>query len=207
MLTRKPWALSNLSYWEGYVVNISWNHERTLWKSTWSHLFCLQNFFRQNINIKISHKLWITTPLDRLPNKQTVSFIYIDWYFYLFVPWIQIEPFWSWVNLLPSHSDEKIASHNFSHVIFCNFAHFNRTAPGGKVFFIDHNTKTTTWKDPRSSRPPAQRGNMESAEDLGPLPVIKFYNLGLFALLSRLGLVHLIEKTLVKILLISVVLS
>lgn len=39
------------------------------------------------------------------------------------------------------------------------------------MFFIDHNTKTTTWKDPRASRPPAQRGNMESAEELGPLPV------------------------------------
>lgn len=28
-----------------------------------------------------------------------------------------------------------------------------QVAPNGRVFFIDHNTKTTTWTDPRTGKP------------------------------------------------------
>ncbi|CAK8678232.1 unnamed protein product [Clavelina lepadiformis] len=45
-----------------------------------------------------------------------------------------------------------------------------KTAPGGRVFFIDHNRQITTWTDPRSKRPPQKRGNIKSANELGPLP-------------------------------------
>ena len=50
-------------------------------------------------------------------------------------------------------------------------------APNGRVFFIDHNNKTTTWIDPRSGKPSAttpsvgtQRPQRPKHDDLGPLP-------------------------------------
>ncbi|UYV68273.1 NEDD4 [Cordylochernes scorpioides] len=53
-----------------------------------------------------------------------------------------------------------------------------QVAPNGRVFFIDHNTKTTTWVDPRTGWPsslPSQnnitnRPTFSSVDDLGPLP-------------------------------------
>ncbi|XP_012371889.1 E3 ubiquitin-protein ligase NEDD4 isoform X1 [Octodon degus] len=47
-----------------------------------------------------------------------------------------------------------------------------RHAPNGRPFYIDHNTKTTTWEDPRLKIPAQLRGKapLESASDLGPLP-------------------------------------
>nr|XP_057944449.1 E3 ubiquitin-protein ligase NEDD4-like isoform X2 [Doryrhamphus excisus] len=46
-----------------------------------------------------------------------------------------------------------------------------RSAPNGRPFFIDHNTKTTTWQDPRL-RIPVQLRRKPSLDpsDLGPLP-------------------------------------
>ncbi|KAL2790580.1 E3 ubiquitin-protein ligase NEDD4 isoform 4 [Daubentonia madagascariensis] len=47
-----------------------------------------------------------------------------------------------------------------------------RHAPNGRPFFIDHNTKTTTWEDPRLKIPVHLRGktSLDSSTDLGPLP-------------------------------------
>uniref|UniRef100_A0A7N5KLS4 E3 ubiquitin-protein ligase NEDD4 n=1 Tax=Ailuropoda melanoleuca TaxID=9646 RepID=A0A7N5KLS4_AILME len=47
-----------------------------------------------------------------------------------------------------------------------------RHAPNGRPFFIDHNTKTTTWEDPRLKIPAHLRGktSLDSSNDLGPLP-------------------------------------
>ena len=53
-----------------------------------------------------------------------------------------------------------------------------QVAPNGRVFFIDHIQKITTWVDPRNFRPsplPSQSGqsndpNRRHHDDLGPLP-------------------------------------
>ncbi|XP_073922105.1 E3 ubiquitin-protein ligase NEDD4 isoform X3 [Castor canadensis] len=47
-----------------------------------------------------------------------------------------------------------------------------RHAPNGRPFFIDHNTKTTTWEDPRLKIPAHLRGktSLDPSNDLGPLP-------------------------------------
>uniref|UniRef100_A0A672Z7P1 E3 ubiquitin-protein ligase n=1 Tax=Sphaeramia orbicularis TaxID=375764 RepID=A0A672Z7P1_9TELE len=47
-----------------------------------------------------------------------------------------------------------------------------RSAPNGRPFFIDHNTKTTTWDDPRLRIPVHMRRRPSlDPSDLGPLPV------------------------------------
>ncbi|XP_063840999.1 E3 ubiquitin-protein ligase NEDD4-like isoform X6 [Scylla paramamosain] len=51
----------------------------------------------------------------------------------------------------------------------------SQVAPNGRVFFIDHINKQTTWIDPRSgmpSSPPNQRhaNNLKHEDELGPLP-------------------------------------
>uniref|UniRef100_A0A665U4V6 E3 ubiquitin-protein ligase n=1 Tax=Echeneis naucrates TaxID=173247 RepID=A0A665U4V6_ECHNA len=47
-----------------------------------------------------------------------------------------------------------------------------RSAPNGRPFFIDHNTKTTTWEDPRLKIPVQMRRRPSlDPTDLGPLPV------------------------------------
>uniref|UniRef100_A0A7N6AX38 E3 ubiquitin-protein ligase n=1 Tax=Anabas testudineus TaxID=64144 RepID=A0A7N6AX38_ANATE len=47
-----------------------------------------------------------------------------------------------------------------------------RSAPNGRPFFIDHNTKTTTWEDPRLKIPVQMRRRVSlDPSDLGPLPV------------------------------------
>ncbi|XP_060805532.1 E3 ubiquitin-protein ligase Nedd-4 isoform X2 [Amyelois transitella] len=47
-------------------------------------------------------------------------------------------------------------------------------APNGRIFFIDHNKKTTTWIDPRtgcaSSLPSAAAASAGPTDELGPLP-------------------------------------
>ncbi|XP_065513510.1 E3 ubiquitin-protein ligase NEDD4-like isoform X3 [Caloenas nicobarica] len=46
-----------------------------------------------------------------------------------------------------------------------------RIAPNGRPFFIDHNTKTTTWEDPRLKFPVHLRTKASlNPNDLGPLP-------------------------------------
>ncbi|XP_056622354.1 E3 ubiquitin-protein ligase NEDD4 isoform X1 [Triplophysa dalaica] len=46
-----------------------------------------------------------------------------------------------------------------------------RSAPNGRPFFIDHNTKTTTWDDPRLKVPVQTRRRVSlDPTDLGPLP-------------------------------------
>ncbi|KAK2854067.1 hypothetical protein Q5P01_006728 [Channa striata] len=46
-----------------------------------------------------------------------------------------------------------------------------RSAPNGRPFFIDHNTKTTTWEDPRLKIPVHMRRRPSlDPSDLGPLP-------------------------------------
>lgn len=46
-----------------------------------------------------------------------------------------------------------------------------RSAPNGRPFFIDHNTKTTTWDDPRLRVPVHMRRTASlDPNDLGPLP-------------------------------------
>ncbi|XP_063310011.1 E3 ubiquitin-protein ligase NEDD4-like isoform X4 [Pelobates fuscus] len=46
-----------------------------------------------------------------------------------------------------------------------------RIAPNGRPFFIDHNTKTTTWEDPRLKFPVHMRHKASlNPNDLGPLP-------------------------------------
>ncbi len=50
-----------------------------------------------------------------------------------------------------------------------------QVAPNGRVFFINHAEKKTTWVDPRSGRPsalPSQNSipNRPHVDDLGPLP-------------------------------------
>ncbi|XP_031701821.1 E3 ubiquitin-protein ligase NEDD4-like isoform X3 [Anarrhichthys ocellatus] len=47
-----------------------------------------------------------------------------------------------------------------------------RSAPSGRPFFINHNTKTTTWEDPRQPKIPVHMRKRPSLDpsDLGPLP-------------------------------------
>ncbi|XP_077556906.1 E3 ubiquitin-protein ligase Nedd4 isoform X3 [Haemaphysalis longicornis] len=52
-----------------------------------------------------------------------------------------------------------------------------QVAPNGRLFFIDHNTKTTTWVDPRTGKPSdlprhgsVSGGQQNAMDDLGPLP-------------------------------------
>ncbi|XP_056268364.1 E3 ubiquitin-protein ligase NEDD4-like isoform X2 [Pseudoliparis swirei] len=47
-----------------------------------------------------------------------------------------------------------------------------RSAPSGRPFFINHNTKTTTWEDPRHPKIPVLMRKRPSLDpsDLGPLP-------------------------------------
>lgn len=50
-----------------------------------------------------------------------------------------------------------------------------QVAPNGRVFFINHSEKKTTWVDPRTGRPsalPSQTNvpNRRHEDDLGPLP-------------------------------------
>lgn len=44
-------------------------------------------------------------------------------------------------------------------------------APNGRMFFIDHNEKKTSWIDPRTGRAsPMPSQTRPPEDDLGPLP-------------------------------------
>lgn len=52
-----------------------------------------------------------------------------------------------------------------------------QVAPNGRVFFIDHNNRTTTWIDPRTGRPSSIPNHIAPSttprsdlDQLGPLP-------------------------------------
>ncbi|KAI1296918.1 E3 ubiquitin-protein ligase NEDD4 [Halotydeus destructor] len=54
-----------------------------------------------------------------------------------------------------------------------------QVAPNGRIFFIDHNTKATTWVDPRSNKPssvpnqsnvPNKPKHGGAVDDIGPMP-------------------------------------
>uniref|UniRef100_A0A8C3GBU4 E3 ubiquitin-protein ligase n=1 Tax=Cyclopterus lumpus TaxID=8103 RepID=A0A8C3GBU4_CYCLU len=51
-----------------------------------------------------------------------------------------------------------------------------RSAPSGRPFFINHNTKTTTWEDPRHPKIPVHMRKRPSLDpsDLGPLPAVPY---------------------------------
>ncbi|KAG2471356.1 NEDD4 ligase, partial [Polypterus senegalus] len=50
-----------------------------------------------------------------------------------------------------------------------------RSAPNGRPFFIDHNTKSTTWEDPRFKIPVHMRRRPSlDPTDLGPLPAVPY---------------------------------
>ncbi|XP_066491064.1 E3 ubiquitin-protein ligase NEDD4 isoform X2 [Tiliqua scincoides] len=50
-----------------------------------------------------------------------------------------------------------------------------RNAPNGRPFFIDHNTKTTTWDDPRVKVPALMKRKISLGPvDLGPLPAVPY---------------------------------
>lgn len=49
-----------------------------------------------------------------------------------------------------------------------------QVAPNGRIFYIDHNEKKTSWVDPRTGRaspmPNAAANQRKIDDDLGPLP-------------------------------------
>jgi len=52
-----------------------------------------------------------------------------------------------------------------------------QVAPNGRIFFIDHNERATTWIDPRTGRPSSIPNNIAPSatsrsdlDQLGPLP-------------------------------------
>lgn len=49
-----------------------------------------------------------------------------------------------------------------------------QVAPNGRVFFIDHNDRKTSWVDPRTGRaspmPNSAEPSRKPEDDLGPLP-------------------------------------
>uniref|UniRef100_A0A8C5I2Y4 E3 ubiquitin-protein ligase n=1 Tax=Gouania willdenowi TaxID=441366 RepID=A0A8C5I2Y4_GOUWI len=51
-----------------------------------------------------------------------------------------------------------------------------RSAPNGRPFFINHNTKTTTWEDPRIKSPVHMKKTRPALDpnDLGPLPAVPY---------------------------------
>lgn len=46
-----------------------------------------------------------------------------------------------------------------------------QVAPNGRIFFIDHNERKTSWVDPRTGRAsPMPNQSRRPEDDLGPLP-------------------------------------
>lgn len=46
-----------------------------------------------------------------------------------------------------------------------------QVAPNGRIFFIDHNERKTSWVDPRTGRAsPMPNQTRKPEDDLGPLP-------------------------------------
>ena len=60
-------------------------------------------------------------------------------------------------------------------LLYMVYFYHPQVAPNGRVFFINHAVKKTTWVDPRTGRPsqlPSQNNvpNRRHEDDLGPLP-------------------------------------
>ncbi|KAI2653321.1 E3 ubiquitin-protein ligase NEDD4 [Labeo rohita] len=73
--------------------------------------------------------------------------------------------------LSPDVSPQHAHAHTPEHVGMMPAGWEVRSAPNGRPFFIDHNTKTTTWDDPRLKVPVQMRRRVSlDPTDLGPLP-------------------------------------
>ncbi|XP_067275213.1 E3 ubiquitin-protein ligase NEDD4 isoform X1 [Pseudorasbora parva] len=73
--------------------------------------------------------------------------------------------------LSPEVSPQHTHTHTPEHVGLMPTGWEVRSAPNGRPFFIDHNTKTTTWDDPRLKVPVQIRRRVSlDPTDLGPLP-------------------------------------
>ncbi|KAB5574640.1 hypothetical protein PHYPO_G00211340 [Pangasianodon hypophthalmus] len=71
----------------------------------------------------------------------------------------------------PLHSPGPQHTHNFEFTGSMPPGWEVRSAPNGRPFFIDHNTKSTTWEDPRLRIPVHMRKQASlDPNDLGPLP-------------------------------------
>uniref|UniRef100_A0A673JQX3 E3 ubiquitin-protein ligase n=1 Tax=Sinocyclocheilus rhinocerous TaxID=307959 RepID=A0A673JQX3_9TELE len=73
--------------------------------------------------------------------------------------------------LSPDVSPQHTLSHSPEHTGLMPAGWEVRSAPNGRSFFIDHNTKTTTWDNPRLKVPVHMRRRVSlDPTDLGPLP-------------------------------------
>ncbi|XP_052008001.1 E3 ubiquitin-protein ligase NEDD4-like isoform X2 [Xyrauchen texanus] len=73
--------------------------------------------------------------------------------------------------LSPDVSPQHTHAHAAEHAGLMPMGWEVRSAPNGRPFFIDHNTKTTTWEDPRLKVPVHMRRKLSlDPSDLGPLP-------------------------------------
>uniref|UniRef100_A0A8C1GJZ0 E3 ubiquitin-protein ligase n=1 Tax=Cyprinus carpio TaxID=7962 RepID=A0A8C1GJZ0_CYPCA len=73
--------------------------------------------------------------------------------------------------LSPDVSPQHALAHSPEHAGLMPAGWEVRSAPNGRPFFIDHNTKTTTWDDPRLKVPVHIRRRVSlDPTDLGPLP-------------------------------------
>ncbi|XP_053355748.1 E3 ubiquitin-protein ligase NEDD4-like isoform X2 [Clarias gariepinus] len=71
----------------------------------------------------------------------------------------------------PLHSPGPQQTHTFDFSVCMPPGWEVRSAPNGRPFFIDHNTKSTTWEDPRLRIPVHMRKQASlDPNDLGPLP-------------------------------------
>uniref|UniRef100_A0A671REJ5 E3 ubiquitin-protein ligase n=1 Tax=Sinocyclocheilus anshuiensis TaxID=1608454 RepID=A0A671REJ5_9TELE len=74
--------------------------------------------------------------------------------------------------LSPDVSPQHALSHSPEHTGLMPAGWEVRSTPNGRSFFIDHNTKTTTWDNPRLKVPVHMRRRVSlDPTDLGPLPV------------------------------------
>ncbi|XP_073786233.1 E3 ubiquitin-protein ligase NEDD4 isoform X2 [Danio rerio] len=74
-------------------------------------------------------------------------------------------------DVSPQHTHTHTHTHTPEHPGLMPTGWEVRSAPSGRPFFIDHNTKTTTWDDPRLKVPVQMRRRVSlDPTDLGPLP-------------------------------------
>ena len=52
-----------------------------------------------------------------------------------------------------------------------------RATPEGKIFYVDHNTKTTTWKHPRAQQRAAQAQQQGQASPAGLLVCFRYHTI------------------------------
>ncbi|XP_051511958.1 E3 ubiquitin-protein ligase NEDD4-like isoform X2 [Myxocyprinus asiaticus] len=73
--------------------------------------------------------------------------------------------------LSPDVSPQHAQAHTPEHAGLMPIGWEVRSAPNGRPFFIDHNSKTTTWEDPRLKVPMHMKRKFSlDPSDLGPLP-------------------------------------